>query len=169
MLTRTALLSLALLAAPLAHGAGPSAPAGTGAGALQHPTPRHPLAATSPREAAAASPSRGPALACSGARVHFARDVEPILMSGCGGEYCHGQHISTPARAYRYLVGQTSSECDGRTIVVPGRPDASYLIEKITRTEVCAGTPMPRGAGNQLRPDELQTLYDWVCEGAPED
>jgi hypothetical protein len=98
--------------------------------------------------------------------VHFTRDIEPIFMSTCSGEYCHGNTINSPERAYRFLVDQPSAECEGRSLVVPGRPDASYLMEKVGGQEVCAGERMPRGAGNSLSPKQIQLMRDWIHGGA---
>jgi hypothetical protein len=116
-----------------------------------------------PRAVAAIVPSDSHA---SSPKVRFARDIEPIFMSACSGEYCHGNFVNTPARAYRFFVDQPSTECEGRTLVVPGRPDASYLMEKVRGKEVCAGQPMPRGAGNSLRPDQIELLRAWISGGA---
>jgi hypothetical protein len=118
-------------------------------------------------QTSAASPS------CSTRRareVKFARDVEPILMSGCSGEFCHGLAMTSASRAHAFLVNQPSFECDGeRPIVTPGDPDRSYLMDKVLGRNLCAGHAMPRGFGNRLSPDEVQTLSDWICEGAPND
>jgi hypothetical protein len=100
------------------------------------------------------------------APVRFTRDIEPILMSACSGEYCHGNFVNTPSRAYRFFVDQPSKECLGRTLVVPGRPEASYVMDKVRGEPVCAGDTMPRGAGNSLRPDQIQLLDDWIRAGA---
>jgi hypothetical protein len=99
-------------------------------------------------------------------KVRFARDIEPIFMSGCSGEYCHGNFVNTPARAYRFFVDQPSTQCDGRTLIVPGHPEASYLMEKVRGENVCMGEPMPRGVGNSLRPDQIQLLSEWIRDGA---
>jgi hypothetical protein len=99
-------------------------------------------------------------------KVHFTRDIEPIFMSTCSGEYCHGNLVNSPERAYRFLVDQPSTECEGRSLVVPGRPDASYLMEKIGGREVCAGERMPRGAGNSLSAEQIQLMSDWIRGGA---
>jgi hypothetical protein len=98
--------------------------------------------------------------------VRFARDIEPIFISACSGEYCHGNRVNTPVEAYRFFVDQPSKECVGRTLVSAGRPDTSYLMEKVRGQNVCAGEPMPRGAGNSLRPDQIELLNDWICGGA---
>jgi hypothetical protein len=114
----------------------------------------------------ASSPYRSGSCAELPSTVRFARDIEPIFISACSGEYCHGNRVNTPVEAYRFFVDQPSTECVGKTLVAPGRPDASYLMEKVRGQNVCAGEPMPRGAGNSLRPDQIELLNDWICGGA---
>jgi hypothetical protein len=100
--------------------------------------------------------------------VQFSRDVEPILISGCSGEFCHGLTMTSASRAYAFLVNQPSFECDGqRALVAPGDPDHSYVMDKVLDRNLCSGHAMPRGLENRLSPDEVRTLADWICEGAP--
>lgn len=57
-------------------------------------------------------------------------------------------------------------EClDGRMRVLPGQPASSYLIDKMTNVDLCQGTQMPKLG---LIPNaQIQTVVDWICEGAP--
>jgi hypothetical protein len=112
-------------------------------------------------EVAAARPSRD---------VRLARDVEPILMSRCSGEFCHGLTMTSSSKTYAFLVNQSSTECDdSRPLVTPGDADHSYLVDKMLGRNLCAGHPMPRGLGNRLSSDEIRTVTDWIREGAPND
>ncbi len=106
--------------------------------------------------------------ACAGRMdVKLSRDVVPIFMSNCSGEFCHGLAMTTPSRAYGFLVHQPSLECDDmRPLVTPGDPAKSYLIDKILGRNMCGGHPMPRGLSNRLSPAEVATVTDWICEGA---
>ena len=56
---------------------------------------------------------------------------------------------------------------------MPGDPEHSYVIQKITDANVCSGSPMPKpltGSNWVKLPDPLiQTIYDWVCDGAKND
>ena len=102
--------------------------------------------------------------------VHLRRDVEPIFMSACSGEFCHGLTMTSASRAYDYLVNQPSLECDDlRPLVTPGDLDRSYLVDKLLGRNLCTGHPMPRGFSNQLTLDERATVLAWVAEGAPND
>jgi len=103
-----------------------------------------------------------------GREVKLSRDVEPILVSGCSGQYCHGLAMSSAARTFAFLVNQPSTECDDqRPLVTPGDPARSYLLDKITDHNLCTGHPMPRGLQNRLSSAEVDTVRDWICEGAP--
>jgi hypothetical protein len=99
--------------------------------------------------------------------VSFRRDVEPVLMGGCSGEFCHGNNVNTPRRAYGFLLNQSSTQCaDGRLLVVPFDPNRSYVLDKIKSRNLCAGESMPRGMWNRLPPDQVATIETWIAEGA---
>jgi hypothetical protein len=115
--------------------------------------------------AAQAPPDEQAAVARPETRVELARDVEPILLSGCSGEFCH--RLTSASRAYAFLVNQPSTECDdSRPLVMPGHPERSYVVDKITGRNLCAGHPMPRGFENRLSADEVRTISEWIREGA---
>jgi hypothetical protein len=118
--------------------------------------------------AAPAPPEESSAVAPTEARVELARDVEPIFLSGCSGEFCH--RLTTASRAYAFLVNQPSTECDdSRPLVAPGDPERSYLVDKILDRNLCAGHAMPRGLENRLSADEVRTITEWIREGALDD
>ena len=41
------------------------------------------------------------------------------------------------------------------------------MINKITDTNLCGGVPMPN-MGTPLSSADIQTIYDWICTGAPD-
>ena len=47
----------------------------------------------------------------------------------------------------------------------PGRPDESYLIEKITSDSPSVGERMPLG-GNPLSDTDIDTIRNWILDGA---
>jgi hypothetical protein len=118
----------------------------------------------------AGGPDAGTNLHCSGATPTLDRDVQPILR-GCGGaELCHGFSYQSSERSRAFLVGQPTGECgDHRLRVAAGDPEHSYLVHKLTDTNVCSGSGMPKsldGGWHPLPSDKLQTIYDWICSGA---
>ena len=96
--------------------------------------------------------------------VSFKTDVVPIV-GHCGSELCHGGlGTSWP---YASLVNVVTPECtDQRLLVKPGDPMNSYLIQKLDNFDICMGDPMPK-LGEPLPAATLQTLVDWICQGAP--
>jgi hypothetical protein len=114
---------------------------------------------------------------CTDRAVTFSGSVWPILMTSCAGlEGCHGPIFHSPATAYDFLAHQPASECtDGRRLASPGHPERSYVIDKLTDTALCGdGVPMPKsglapGAWTPLPDDQIQAIYDWICQGAKND
>jgi hypothetical protein len=42
----------------------------------------------------------------------------------------------------------------------------SYLVNKLTGVDLCAGTQMPK-AGSSLSLSEIDLVRGWICNGAP--
>jgi len=87
-------------------------------------------------------------------------------------EGCHTRPMRSAASAYEFLVRSKATGCsDKRLLVVPGDPAHSYVIDKLVNRNLCTGVPMPkvlRGRPwEQLPRAQVQALYDWICEGAP--
>ncbi|EMI20472.1 secreted protein containing DUF1549 [Rhodopirellula maiorica SM1] len=95
----------------------------------------------------------------------YARDVEPIFRNKCFG--CHqaakqlGQYRMTD---FRSLV--TGGE-SGSPAIVPGKPDASYLIDQITPVDGHA--EMPKSPAEPLHAIEIETIRQWIADGAQDD
>lgn len=69
------------------------------------------------------------------------------------------------------LVNVAADETCGGVRVVPGNPDASYLVKKVEQTMPCDGQHMPRpfevGTAPPLTADQLATIRAWIAAGAP--
>jgi hypothetical protein len=107
---------------------------------------------------------------CSGASPKFAADVSPILSSCAGGELCHGG-LATKSWPYVELVNYKAvrDTCDSSNVLVtPGSLDKSYLMHKLTGVGMCPQTNrMPMGT--PLPDEKIQTIADWICQGAQND
>ena len=107
---------------------------------------------------------------CTGASPKFSTDVTPILSSCAGGELCHGG-LATTVWAYDQLVNvkATRDSCSSANMLVaPGSLDQSYLMHKLTGIGMCPQTNrMP--FGDPLPDAKIQTIADWICQGAPND
>jgi len=115
------------------------------------------------------SAERTPEPDCAGvASARLSIDVRPIFGARCGGAECHGQNYGGE-RAFADLVGAPAAECaDGRLLVEPFAPSASYLFQKLTGQALCSGSAMPKRA-TPLTADELAVVRGWICAGAHDD
>jgi cytochrome c553 len=90
---------------------------------------------------------------------------------------CHTDAGRTPAgglvllegRSYQALVGQPSRFKTGAIFVVPGDPDASYLVHKLEGAADIAGARMPRSSGPFLTSGQVQIIRRWIELGAKND
>lgn len=71
--------------------------------------------------------------------------------------------------AYGELVNVPSSRKPGAVRVVPGSPDASYLIHKLEGRSDMVGQRMPRTGGPFLTPGQISIIKRWIELGARND
>jgi mono/diheme cytochrome c family protein len=100
------------------------------------------------------------------AQVDYNRDIRPILSKNCYA--CHGQDEAQRARTLRLDLREAAvAELpSGATAIVPGSPDDSELLLRITETDETLRMP-PRKAGDRLAPAEVALLRRWIAQGAP--
>ena len=99
--------------------------------------------------------------------VDYNWDVRPILSENCF--QCHGPDEKSRRAGLRLdqADGATRvlNEQTGRRAVVPGNPDQSELIRRVTNPNV--GMRMPPAQTNKtLTPEKIETLRRWIGEGA---
>ena len=92
-----------------------------------------------------------------GAGVDFAREIEPILIKRCSE--CHGpdqqkSKLRLDSRAAAILAGKS-----GQLALVPGRPDESEMIKRVTASDPDDVMP-PKGA--RLTDREVASLRQWI-------
>ena len=106
--------------------------------------------------------------ACSGSMPSLAHDVVPITSASCtNGAACHAA-LHTANGVNGMFVDRLAEECsDNRLMVDPGNPEGSYVIHKITSHNLCANQPSMPQTGPALAAAQIQVIYDWICEGAP--
>jgi len=118
--------------------------------------------------------SGGACVCAAGSGMSFAADVQPILTKLCATSGCHRSPVAkegmnlSEGQAYAATVGVASKQCSGRLRVDPGRPDESYLIDKMLGVDLCFGGRMPKQTGGDFDA-EIATISDWICNGAPDD
>src|SRR5262245_34666179 len=100
-----------------------------------------------------------------GQPVDFNRDVRTILSNNCFA--CHGPDEKVRKADLRLDTkeGATADLGDHAT-VVPGKPDASELVKRVSSTDRSELMPPPK-TGKKLSKAEVETLTRWVKEGAP--
>ncbi len=113
-----------------------------------------PPAAAAPRAAARPAP------------VDFNRDVRPILTSNCFA--CHG--FDAAARKAKLRLDERDVAVkplkSGFVPIVPGQPDESEMILRVTSAYEDEVMPPP-DTGKKLTPENIATLRRWIAEGAP--
>jgi len=88
----------------------------------------------------------------------FEKDVRPLLKAHCF--HCHGEggkkEGGVDFRLRRFMLHKT----DDGTVMVPGDPHASRMVELAKKGE------MPKGE-KRLTPQEVALLEAWIAAGAP--
>ena len=98
-------------------------------------------------------------------KISFNRDVRPILSDICF--QCHGPDekkihggLQLHAREHALKAGES-----GETAIVPGKPELSELIKRVTSSDPETRMP-PKSLGKDLSPRQIEILKQWVAEGA---
>ncbi|HJZ55104.1 MAG TPA: PSD1 and planctomycete cytochrome C domain-containing protein [Gemmataceae bacterium] len=96
--------------------------------------------------------------------VDFNRDVRPILSNNCFA--CHGPD-EKQRKADLRLDTRTGATAGGElAAVVPGKPEASELVRRVSAADVEEVMPPPK-TGKKLSAREIEILRQWVKGGAP--
>jgi len=101
-----------------------------------------------------------------GAEIDFNRDIRPILSEHCYA--CHGPDSNKRKAELRLDVKESAfGEAEsGEVAVVPGDPDHSELVRRITAMDPDDLMPPPKEL-KQLKPEQVELLTRWVKQGAP--
>ncbi len=102
--------------------------------------------------------------ASESARVEFNRDIRPILSDHCFR--CHGPDKAKRKVNLRLdLEEAAKAKIENYFAIVPGDPDQSELIRRITTSDPDDHMP-PLDADRQLAPPQIELLRRWIKEGA---
>jgi hypothetical protein len=103
-------------------------------------------------------------IASHAAPLDFGRDVLPILSDACF--HCHGPDANERKAKLRLDTKEGLFRVeDGIAVVKPGDVGASALVERILTDDEEEIMP-PKKAVRQLTKKEIETLKQWVAEGA---
>ena len=133
-----------------------------------------PIAARDDRQAAASAQASAPGPVAQRAvttvpatTIDYNWDVRPILSDYCFR--CHGP--DERARRAGLRLDQRESAVaqrpgpQPRFAIVPGRPDDSELIRRVTHANVAIRMP-PSVTNKVLGAEQIETLRQWIAEGA---
>lgn len=96
------------------------------------------------------------------ATLDYQTDVAPLLRDYCAG--CHNDFdLEGDFSVETFASLMKGGESDDKTILVPGKPAESYLLQTIHGT---AKPVMPPKKEPQLSADEVAIIERWITEGA---
>jgi hypothetical protein len=93
--------------------------------------------------------------------VHFSRDVRPILNQNCMP--CHGGVRQKNGVSFLFREEALGAGKSGRRTIVPGKPDESEMIARVTSTDPDARMPYH---GTPLSNQQIDVLRRWIKQGA---
>ncbi|MEZ0265715.1 MAG: DUF1549 domain-containing protein, partial [Phycisphaerae bacterium] len=107
-----------------------------------------------------------PVLSRAVEKVDFNREVRPILSDACFT--CHGPDDKTRKGNVRLDLAESAFKIgdSGKAPVVPGKPDASELIKRLTTADEDDRMP-PASTHKVVKPEQVATLRKWIEQGAP--
>lgn len=111
-------------------------------------------------------------LAACGPPPTLKRVETEVFAKSCNFSACHsasapseGLNLEAPTHAKLVNVKARAAGATDLTLVVPGKPDASYLYQKLAQTQPKVGAQMPNN-GDPLSPERLNLVRDWIAAGA---
>jgi mono/diheme cytochrome c family protein len=99
------------------------------------------------------------------APVSFNRDIRPILSDHCFA--CHGPDENTRKAGLRLDLADEALKPakSGKAAFLPGRPDESELVARITSSDLDDLMPPPE-LKKPLKAEQIELLRRWIAEGA---
>jgi hypothetical protein len=100
------------------------------------------------------------------AKVDFNRDIRPLLSENC--YKCHGPDDQERKARLRFDVRAEALKPakSGERAIVPGAPEQSELVRRITAADPEDRMPPPK-SGRKLTGPQIDVLRRWVAQGAP--
>lgn len=94
-------------------------------------------------------------------KVDFTRDIRPLLTDRCF--QCHGPDAATRKADLRLDIEAEAK----KSAIVPGDPDASEVIKRITTTDPDEKMPPDEAHKPALTPEQVGLFRAWIRQGAP--
>jgi len=100
------------------------------------------------------------------AEIDFNRDIRPIISDNCFA--CHGFDKGTRKGDLRLDQREAATEDrGGYAVIVPGRPEESELIERVSSSDPDLLMPPSDSHKKPLDQKSIETLTEWIRQGAP--
>lgn len=100
--------------------------------------------------------------------VSYNRDIRPVLSDKCFS--CHGPDVSKIKAGLRLdLPASAFAELEknkGHFAIVPGNPEKSELIKRISSNDPALMMPVPESHLARLTTDEIKLFTKWIEQGA---
>ena len=95
--------------------------------------------------------------------VDFNRDIRSVISNTCFR--CHGPDEAERKGDLRLdLRAEALADREGHAALVPGQPEKSEIIRRLTSTDPEVMMPPP-GAGRRVTPAEVELIRRWIAEG----
>ncbi|MCA9267389.1 MAG: PSD1 domain-containing protein [Planctomycetales bacterium] len=105
-----------------------------------------------------------PVSRAAAADISFNRQIRSILSANCFS--CHGPDAKGREADLRLDTREGATAVrDGEAAIVPGAPERSLLIERITSTDNDLRMP-PVDSEKNLSAEQIRLLRDWIAQGA---
>ena len=96
--------------------------------------------------------------------IDFNRDIRPILSDKC--IQCHGfDEVARTTELRLDSREDSTADLGGYAAIVPGHPEQSELVKRITSTDRETRMP-PAKTKKELKPREILLLTEWIRQGA---
>jgi len=100
--------------------------------------------------------------------ISYNRDIRPVLSDKCFS--CHGPDVSKVKAGLRLdLPSSAFAELEknkGHFAIVPGNPEKSELIKRVSSNDPGIMMPMPESHLARLTTDEIKLFSKWIEQGA---
>ena len=98
-------------------------------------------------------------------KLGYNRDIRPILSDKCF--HCHGPDKNKRDSGLRLDVREDAiADRDGFHAIMPGKPDESEIIARISTTDADDHMPPAKAKLESLTAAEVAMLKRWIAEGA---
>ena len=106
------------------------------------------------------------AAALRGQEIEFNRDIRPILSDQCFA--CHGPDAAKRKTKLRFdtEAGARIDLAQGRFAIVPGDPERSELVRRVTSADAAVRMPPAYAGRAPLKAAEIERIRRWIAQGA---